>query len=118
MLRLFIQSKPILIINQDGITSHQHIPEFRLSWEDIKELSICKISRQKFIGIHIFDEIEDESRFIKNYNRMSRKGIEMNKQMTGTVFLINFVTISYQVEEILEIIHTYSQLHFNDEKTN
>jgi hypothetical protein len=103
---LFVQSlfekQMGLVIDDDGITYYiSATPPGLVRWEDIEEIKIVKIAREKTIMIVVnnpYDYID------KQTNRISRMTMKANYKMCGSPIFISANTLKCNFKELSEII--------------
>ena len=91
--------KPGLIINDTGLTDNSGgLSAGEILWEDIEDISVMQLHKQKFIMLHVKnpqDYIDRQTSLFK------RKGMQLNHKMYGTPLSLNANSLKISFDDLL-----------------
>lgn len=102
--RKISDNKPGLIIDNIGITDNSSgISAGQIFWNDIENISVIEIHRQKLIMLHL---INPQDYIDKQASGFKRKMMNMNLNMYGTPCSITSNALQINFDELLNILYT------------
>jgi hypothetical protein len=102
ILRKLAESKPGLIINQEGITDDSSaVANGLILWRDITNIRIVEVSRQKIIMIHV---LNPESYVNSASSTFKRKMLQLNYKMYGTPLSLSSNGLKCSFEELYQLV--------------
>lgn len=101
-----LDNRPKLVINSQGIVDRRW--KIRgIAWQDIQSTQVVSIGEQKFLGLHL----KDEMKYLNELSALQRKIAEMNRTFNLPAFCIHLSQLNLDASQIVELINKY--LHSN-----
>ncbi|OGX60574.1 MAG: hypothetical protein A2189_05110 [Paenibacillus sp. RIFOXYA1_FULL_44_5] len=97
LLYRLINKKPSHVINEEGIWFNpSRSNKEQIKWEDIQNLTIQQISRQRFIGI----DLHNMEQFLSTRKAWRKKLIQFNAGLIQAPIIIGESLLSMKLEEL------------------